>query len=47
MRSRLAACFYTGPVGHLVAGIADWGELLVRWKWSRLRERFRRARRGR
>jgi hypothetical protein len=47
LRSRLAARFYTGPLGHLVAGIADWGELLVRWKWSRARERFRRAPSGR
>ena len=39
MRSRLAARYYTGPVGHLVAGIADWGELLARWKWQKLRER--------
>jgi len=44
VRSRLAARFYTGPVGHLVAGIADWAELLARWKWSRARERYRRAR---
>jgi hypothetical protein len=44
VRSRLAARFYTGPVGHLVAGIADWGELLVRWKASQLLSRFKRAR---
>jgi hypothetical protein len=44
VRSRLAARFYTGPAGHLVAGIADWAELLARWKWSRARERYRRAR---
>ena len=41
MRSRLAARFYTGPVGHLVAGIADWAEVLSRWKWRQLRERAR------
>ncbi|MGH2968175.1 MAG: hypothetical protein ACRDK0_03795 [Solirubrobacteraceae bacterium] len=43
MRSRLAARFYTGPLGHLVAGAADWAELLARWQWSRLRGRFKRA----
>jgi len=44
VRSRLAARFYTGPIGHLVAGVADWAELLVRWKCSRLVSRFKRAR---
>jgi hypothetical protein len=44
VRSRLAARFYTGPVGHLVAGIADWGELLIRWKTARAVSRFKRAR---
>jgi hypothetical protein len=44
VRSRLAARFYTGPVGHLVAGVADWGELLVRWKWSQAVSRFKRTR---
>jgi len=43
MRQRLLARYYTGPLGHLVAGIADWGALLVRWKWSRLVSRFKRA----
>jgi hypothetical protein len=43
VRSRLAARYYTGPLGHLVAGIADWGELLVRWKCSRLVSHFKRA----
>ena len=47
MRSRLAARFYTGPVGHLVAGVADWGELLVRWKWARLVSRVKRGAAGR
>jgi hypothetical protein len=41
MRSRLVARYYTGPVGHLVAGIADWAQLLSRWKWQQLRERVR------
>jgi hypothetical protein len=42
VRSRLLARFYTGPVGHLVAGILDWAELLARWSAQRLRERLRR-----
>ena len=41
MRSRLLARYYTGPLGHLVAGVADWAELLARWSWHRLRERFK------
>ncbi len=44
VRSRLAARFYTGPLGHLVAGVADWAELLARWKWAQARERYGRAR---
>jgi hypothetical protein len=47
VRSRLAARFYTGPVGHLVAGTADWAELLVRWKWSQMVSRFKRGRTSR
>jgi hypothetical protein len=39
MRSRLVAWWYTGPLGHLVAGALDWAELLIRWKWSRVRGR--------
>jgi hypothetical protein len=34
---RLAAWLVTGPVGHLVAGVADWAELLARALWSRRR----------
>jgi len=37
VRSRLAARFYTGPLGHLVAGIADWAALLARAWWARRR----------
>ena len=40
MRSRVLARYYTGPVGHLVAGIADWAELLTRWKWAQLKRRL-------
>jgi hypothetical protein len=47
VRSRLAARYYTGPLGHLVAGIADWAQLLARWKWAQLVSRFKRARAGR
>ena len=43
MRSRLLARFYTGPLGHLIAGAADWAGLLARWKWSQLSARFRRT----
>jgi hypothetical protein len=34
---RIAAWCLTGPLGHLVAGLADWAELLARHWWSRLR----------
>ena len=44
MRSRLLARYYTGRAGHLVAGIADWAELLARWKWAQLVTRFKRTR---
>jgi hypothetical protein len=37
MARRLAAWYVTGPLGHLVAGLSDWGELLARYWWSRLR----------
>jgi hypothetical protein len=43
MRSRLLARYYTGRAGHLVAGIADWAELLARWRWSRAVSRFKRS----
>jgi len=33
----LAAWLYTGPLGHLAAGIADWAELLARHLWARRR----------
>jgi hypothetical protein len=39
--TRLAAWLATGPLGHLLAGVADWAELLARG----LRSRMRRARR--
>ena len=36
---RLAAWYLTGPLGHLVAGVCDWAELLGRYCRSRLRRR--------
>jgi hypothetical protein len=30
--SRVASWLYTGPVGHFVAGVADWAALLARWR---------------
>jgi hypothetical protein len=36
---RFAAWYVTGPLGHLLAGLADWGELLARYWWARLRRR--------
>ena len=44
MRSRLLARYYTGPLGHLVAGAADFAELFARWKWAQLVSRFKGAR---
>jgi hypothetical protein len=38
-RRRFAAWLVTGPVGHLVAGVADWLTLLARWGWARARGR--------
>jgi len=35
--ARLSAWLYTGPVGHLIGGVADWTELLSRYAWHRLR----------
>jgi hypothetical protein len=34
---RIKARLATGPVGHLVCGIADWAELMGRHLLSRLR----------
>jgi hypothetical protein len=31
----LAAWIVTGPVGHLYAGVADWGGVLVRYVRAR------------
>jgi hypothetical protein len=40
MPSRLAAWLVTGPLGHLVAGLADWSA--VAWKVLYARARGRR-----
>jgi hypothetical protein len=37
MLRRTAAWLYTGPLGHLAAGVADWAGLMSRYWWSRLR----------
>jgi hypothetical protein len=43
MRTRLAAWWITGPLGHLAAGVMDWAELLTRYWWSRLNRRDERS----
>jgi hypothetical protein len=35
----LLTWFYTGPAGHLVAGVLDWVALLGRYAWARARRR--------
>lgn len=42
MRERLTAWYFTGPVGHFVAGFTDWVELLVRLGAARVMRRVRR-----
>jgi hypothetical protein len=37
VRTRLAAWLVTGPLGHLLAGLADWAELLARRLGARRR----------
>jgi hypothetical protein len=36
---RLEAAYVTGPAGHLVCGVLDFGELLGRYWWSKVRGR--------
>ena len=31
------AWLYTGPLGHLAAGVADWAGLVARYAWARAR----------
>jgi hypothetical protein len=44
MRNRLPAWLYTGPLGHLASGVADWAALLARL--GRARAAARRRSRG-
>jgi hypothetical protein len=37
--TRLAAWLYTGPLGHLYGGLADWAGLLSRLALTRARRR--------
>jgi hypothetical protein len=39
--TRFAAWIYTGPLGHLYGGLADWAGLLSRHALSRARARVR------
>ena len=39
MPRRVSAWLYTGPVGHLYGGVADWSELMVKYLWARARGR--------
>jgi hypothetical protein len=41
MRERLTGWYFTGPLGHFVAGVADWAELLVKLAAARTRARVR------
>ena len=41
MRERAAAWYVTGPLGHFVAGVADWAQLLIRFAAARTRARAR------
>jgi hypothetical protein len=36
---RLLTWLVCGPIGHLVAGVLDWAELLGRYVWARARRR--------
>ena len=39
MQRRIGAWLYTGPLGHLYGGVADWAELFARYLWARARGR--------
>jgi hypothetical protein len=41
--TRLLAWLYTGPLGHLYGGLADWASLLWRHVLARARRRARGA----
>jgi hypothetical protein len=44
LADRIAFWLIAGPLGHLVAGVMDWLELLGRHLWAATRARLRRAR---
>jgi hypothetical protein len=39
LTTRAMAWLYTGPLGHLYGGLADWAVLLSRWALTRARGR--------
>jgi hypothetical protein len=41
LRTRALAWIYTGPLGHLYGGLADWAALLGRLALTRVRTRVR------
>jgi hypothetical protein len=41
--TRALAWIYTGPIGHLYGGLADWVVLLWRLAFARARRRVRRT----
>ena len=47
MTERLAAWYRTGPLGHLVAGVADWAQWLSAHARRRARARLAATRRAR
>ena len=38
--SQTASRLYTGPLGHLYGGVADWAEMLGRHLWARAAARL-------
>jgi len=43
---RTETWLWTGPVGHLVAGLLDWVQAVAVWSAHAARRRWRHARRG-
>jgi hypothetical protein len=41
--TRVEAWISTGPLGHLYGGLADWGALVSRLAFARVRSRVRRT----
>ena len=37
--TRLTAWLYTGPLGHMYGGVADWSALMARFLWAKARGR--------